>query len=139
MKKGMAAAVVLSACLLAGCASRRYVALPQDVTYIIMSINGADTRSDARPDIVFSKDGRFSGTTGCNRYFGQYIFEREALEISENIGMTQMYCHNMAEQEQAFIRALSKVNKFERKGDRLILTTSDGVRIEGVRAPEGKK
>lgn len=136
MKKSvfLAAAVAVVTVGLAGCASQRNVALPQDVTYVILSIGSRDTDRDGRPDVTFAKNGQFFGSTGCNRYFGQYITEGQDIEIAGTVGMTRMYCHNKAEQEQLLAREIVKVKKFEVKGNRLVLTTSDGLKIEGVRA-----
>ena len=53
--------------LATGCATQRNVALPQDVTYVIVSIGGYDTDKDAAGDITFAKSGQFFGSTGCNR------------------------------------------------------------------------
>lgn len=135
MKKsiaGIASAAVLL--ILSACASQRYVSLPQDVTFVILSIGSRDTDKDGRPDITFAKNGQFFGSTGCNRYFGQYITEGQDIEIAGNVGMTRMYCHNKAEQEQLLSQEIVKVKKFEVKGNRLILTTPDGLKIEGVKA-----
>ena len=86
------------------------------------------------PDITFAKSGQFFGSTGCNRYFGQYLSEGPDIEVVGNVGMTRMYCHNQAEQEQLLAREIVKIKKFEVRGNRLTLTTEDGLKIEGVRA-----
>ena len=86
------AAALLAGWLAAGCATQRNVALPQDVTYVIVSIGGHDTDKDGRPDITFAKSGQFFGSTGCNRYFGQYLSEGPDIEVVGNVGMTRMYC-----------------------------------------------
>ena len=136
MKKSMwlAAAALWAGWLTTGCATQRNVALPQDVTYVIVSIGGYDTDKDGRPDITFAKSGQFFGSTGCNRYFGQYLSEGPDNEVVGNVGMTRMYCHNQAEQEQLLAREIVKIKKFEVRGNRLTLTTEDGLKIEGVRA-----
>ena len=103
-------------------------------TYVIVSIGGYDTDKDGRPDITFAKSGQFFGSTGCNRYFGQYLSEGPDIEVVGNVGMTRMYCHNQAEQEQLLAREIVKIKKFEVRGNRLTLTTEDGLKIEGVRA-----
>lgn len=95
---------------------------------------GYDTDKNGRPDITFAKSGQFFGSTGCNRYFGQYLSEGPDIEVVGNVGMTRMYCHNQAEQEQLLAREIVKIKKFEVRGNRLTLTTEDGLKIEGVRA-----
>ena len=81
-----------------------------------------------------AKDGRFFGTTGCNRYFGQYTLDGQNIKIAENMGMTRMFCHDKDEQERKFTQAFPKVVKYEIKGDKVTFTTSDGMKIEGVKA-----
>lgn len=117
-----------------GCAGGRHAVLPCDVAYVVLSVDGRATQRDARPDITFASDGRVFGWTGCNRYFGQYVSQGSDVEVVGSLGMTHMYCHNRAEQEQVFVRGIQQVGTFEVKGRRLILTTDQGVKIEGVRA-----
>ena len=116
------------------CAAKKTPALPLDVTYKITSIGDYKITEGQKPDVNFAKDGRFFGTTGCNRYFGQYTLDGQNIKIAENMGMTRMFCHDKDEQERKFTQAFPKVVKYEIKGDKVTFTTSDGMKIEGVKA-----
>lgn len=118
----------------AACATKKSAALPLDVTYEITSIGDYKITEGKKPDVNFAKDGRFFGTTGCNRYFGQYTIDGNSLKIAENMGMTRMFCHDKDEQERKFTETFPKVVKYQMKGDKVTFTTSDGVKIEGVKA-----
>ena len=77
------------------------------------------------------QDGKFAGSSGCNRYFVEVKDgERgEAITVSAQIGATRMACEEpvMAE-EQRFLGLLAKVNRFWFRPGRLALdyTLDDG-------------
>ncbi|MGK7943846.1 MAG: META domain-containing protein [Microcystaceae cyanobacterium] len=68
------------------------------------------------------REGRMSGTTGCNRYSGSY--EMKQGKISFNTpASTLMACgfEGLAQQEQTFVKALTEVSQYELKNDQLLL------------------
>jgi heat shock protein HslJ len=77
--------------------------------------------------MAFDADGRVSGTTGCNRYTAEYWAEGDTLRFS-SVGATRLACADqaLAEQEQAFLRALESVATMSFEGDRLYLRKADG-------------
>ena len=102
---------------------------PYDMTYNIVSVGDFKTIESSPADITFASDGRFFGTTGCNRYFGEYTLEGADVKIADNMGMTRMMCPEADEQERVVSEALPKITEYSVKGTQLILTTSDGVEI----------
>ena len=83
-----------------------------------------------RPTLAFSADrNAASGSTGCNRYFGD--FEAGSNDLSfGGLATTRMMCFNdLAVQELAYLDALSKVDGYSNTGTSLTLTTSDGRRL----------
>jgi heat shock protein HslJ len=68
-----------------------------------------------------------SGTTGCNRYTAAYRAEGDTLRFS-SVAATRLACPDqaMAEQEQAFLRALESVATLSFEGNRLDLRDADG-------------
>ena len=62
------------------------------------------------PTIVFSDDGTFAGTSGCNSFFGQYQENGQELSIGE-IGSTLMLCFDdtVVQLEQEYLTLLADV------------------------------
>ncbi|MDD4820357.1 MAG: META domain-containing protein [Flavobacteriales bacterium] len=125
----MALTVVVFACNKSG-------EFPYDATYSIVSVGDFKTIEGSVPDITFAQDGRFYGTTGCNRYFGEYTVEDGNIKIADNMGMTRMMCPEADEQERILSEALPKIVKYCAKGTQLTLTTSDNVEIVCEKAPQ---
>lgn len=92
--------------------------------------NGRQAVVGILPDSVltmeFDTAGRVSGSAGCNRYTAGYEAEGHALRFS-SVAATRMACpdEDLAEQEQAFLRALETVATLSFEGDRLDLRTAD--------------
>lgn len=64
--------------------------------------------SGSEPTIAFSDDGKISGTTGCNRFFGGYTQAGAAVTFT-GVGMTKMAClgDGLMEQEATFTGILN--------------------------------
>lgn len=79
---------------------------------------------------VFDKDGRLSGSAGCNSYFARYTMTGTSLSISA-IGSTKMYCTSpgVMEQESIYLASLGKATSFSIGGDRLSLSDAKGATI----------
>ncbi|MBQ5814413.1 MAG: META domain-containing protein [Flavobacteriales bacterium] len=108
--------------------------LPVDVQYDIVAIGDYKTMESSRPEITFTADGRFHGTTGCNRYFGEYTVEGNAITIADNMGMTRMFCPESDSQEQLIADQLPRIAEFDVKGDDLTLTTTNGQVLHCVKS-----
>lgn len=71
------------------------------------------------PYIIFSETGKFNGTTGCNRYFGNYYLTKKTITL-ESSGATKKMCANM-EIEKLYLSALKKeIKTYTIVGDTLI-------------------
>ncbi|MEO1070028.1 MAG: META domain-containing protein [Cyanobacteria bacterium J06638_6] len=80
---------------------------------------------DQDASIRFS-DGRISGNATCNRFFGTYSLEVDALTIQSG-GSTLMACpEEFMAQEQAFMGALEQVEGYEIAADTLQLYDAEG-------------
>lgn len=73
------------------------------------------------------KDGKISGSAGCNSYFAKYTQEGSSLNFGL-IGSTKMYCTNpsVMDQETTYFSSLKATNKFKIDGNKLILMDADG-------------
>lgn len=57
--------------------------------WVLDGLGGAGLVSGREPTLTFSADGRISGTTGCNRFFGGYTQDGASLTFF-GTGMTEM-------------------------------------------------
>jgi heat shock protein HslJ len=71
-----------------------------------------------RPEIQL-ENGSLTGSTGCNRINGTYTASGTSLQIGNNLAITKMGCPNY--DENIFIEALNKVNRFEVRKNELML------------------
>lgn len=59
--------------------------------------------------ITFTEDGRFTGTTDCNNFFGQFEIEENKIMIGP-VGSTRMYCEDS--QEDIFLQFINEVDQY---------------------------
>ncbi len=77
--------------------------------------------------LMFGPDGRVSGSTGCNSYFGTYTLSPTGVLSITNVGSTRMACAGPAmEQERRILAALTFANRATVLGGRLALTSATG-------------
>ena len=123
MKKYFAAAALLLA--MTACGGSQKKALPlEGTTWKLAKMEAIPAKAiDAEADFFtmqFSAaDTLVSGRTNCNRFFGRYELKGQKLEF-ENLGMTRMACPDM-QYEDAFVKMLDEVDRFEIKGAELTL------------------
>lgn len=83
-------------------------------------------RNRQLPTLTLDEDGRFAGSTGCNRVSGTYQLDVEGLRLAPG-AMTQMHCGEAAQTIEArFLAALASVRQAKLAGTTLDL--SDGAR-----------
>ncbi|MDY1591365.1 MAG: META domain-containing protein [Methanofastidiosum sp.] len=73
------------------------------------------------------KDGRISGSSGCNSFFAKYTVEKNSMSFGL-IGATKMYCSNpgVMEQEQTYFMRLESVKTYKIEGGKLKLIDGNG-------------
>ena len=79
---------------------------------------------NAIPTLAFDEAG-LHGITGCNNYFGGFTLDGTALTISQ-VGMTEMWCEGVMDQEQAFLEALQAAASLTLDDNSLTLHTAEG-------------
>lgn len=97
--------------------------------WMVDGMAGTAVVAGSEPTIAFSEDGRISGSTGCNRFFGGYEQAGDALTFS-GVGMTKMACmaDGIMAQEMKFASILSGAASFTIDGlGNLVLTGADGI------------
>ena len=78
-------------------------------------------------NIHFGEDGILQGRSFCNDYAGYYtVFENQ---ISMGPAATFMLCEGLMRQEDLFLEALRAAEKYEARGDQLILKDGNGTVI----------
>jgi heat shock protein HslJ len=98
-------------------------------TWQVAEICGNPTaagQQDRPPHLVFSAEGRISGSTGCNRLTGTYQLDGKALKFSP-LAMTKMACPPPLDaQERAFIQAINATASVRESGNILELLDAGG-------------
>jgi len=109
-------------------------------TYQINTLGDEDA-SSLKLNITFNDSTKqVSGFSGCNRFFGSYSLEDNALSF-EDLGLTRMLCHDEANTiEKKLINAIEKANLIVFKKDgfslydknKLLITAKKEVRQSSV-------
>ena len=127
----LAAAALWAGWLATGCATQRNVALPQDVTYVIVSI-GVRYRQEWPAGHHFRQERAILRSDGLQPLF-RTVSQRGAGYRGGATGMTRCTATIRPNRSSSWPEIV-KIKKFEVRGNRLYLTTEDGLKIEGVRA-----
>lgn len=101
-----------------------------DIDGIQWTLTYANGREVSNSSAYFEveRDGRrFTGSTGCNRMFGNVDVKGQRIDFS-NIGTTKMMCKLMAGNvsETAFLNALENADRFARNGNTLYVFDRNG-------------
>jgi heat shock protein HslJ len=90
------------------------------------SIDGGGVVDGVRSTLAFERDGRVSGSGGCNRYFGTAAFSADRLELRP-LGTTRMACPPaVMDQETRFLAAVAATVKVREEGGQLLLVDQAG-------------
>ena len=122
MKKLFVAALALAA--MTACCGGAADATLEGTTWKLSKMEGIpataiDGEADAFTLVFNAADTMVAGRTNCNRFFGKYELKGKELEL-KNLGMTRMACPDM-QYEDAFVKMLDEVDRFEIKGAELTL------------------
>ncbi len=88
----------------------------------------------------FSEDGKLSGNSSCNSYFGSFTTEDGKIQIGP-VGGTEMFCtepEGIMDQEQAYLSSLPSATEYKIVGDQLELRTADGALVVSYQAVQPK-
>lgn len=113
----------LTACLLTAC-SASTEPLDNRTYQLQNAMNNAEITISFNP-----AEMKYAGKSAVNRYFGAYKLEGNKLTLGP-AGVTMMMGpQELMQAEQNYLQSLSKVVSYERKGDELTLTTSEGQKL----------
>jgi heat shock protein HslJ len=94
--------------------------------WILTRLRGEAVESAAGLDLAVLADGRFSGSGGCNRFFGNMKLADGRLAVGP-VGSTMMACEEAAmDLEHQFLGALEQVTGFGLQQDQLLLQDAQG-------------
>ncbi|MCC5975657.1 MAG: META domain-containing protein [Rubellimicrobium sp.] len=134
MPHPFAASVDVGGQVLAGCAGDPADLLAGSEWQVTMI--GADpVPADAEVTMLFEAEGRVSGSSGCNRFFGGFALTGEGLGFDPNMAGTMMACEDATmELERAFLESLPLVTGFDIGTDGgLLLLSGDRAVIHAAR------
>lgn len=90
------------------------------------------------PSISFEADGKVAGSGGCNRFFGNYTQDGEALSFSP-LGSTRMACPpGIMKMEQAFFGMLGAVRTARLEAPELVLIDASGKEVARLARRSGE-
>ena len=76
----------------------------------------SDSDDDQRAFVHFHADGKISGFTGCNRFFGTFVATDRTLEVSR-LGSTRMACPDSTMQrEMLFLQGIESATAYQIDG-----------------------
>lgn len=103
--------------------------------WTVISLNGAVVPEANAPTLAFQGPG-VTGSTGCNRYFGQVSVTENGVTFAP-MGVSRRACApEIMDLENDFLAALRQVDGFALHGDaRLEISTGQQTAIEARRAP----
>lgn len=114
--------LILGACSITQPSSEEMMQIT-DTQWQLLTINNQEIsplKKDFVPFIAFEKDTKVYGYDGCNRFFGSYETSENSLELSPLAG-TKMFCEDMMEIADQFMRALVLAKNYEIKENQLNL------------------
>ena len=80
--------------------------------------------------IKFSEEKKSAGGNGsCNSFGSSFTITKDQISF-KNIFSTKMYCEGVQQTEDAFLKQLGKVNRFELKDEVLVLYQNNKVLLE---------
>ncbi len=82
--------------------------------------------------IKFDREKKSAGGNGsCNTFGSSFTINDNTISF-KNIFSTKMYCEGVQQTENAFLKQLQKVTRFEVKDKRLVLYQSEKILLEFV-------
>ncbi|EDY87205.1 conserved hypothetical protein [gamma proteobacterium HTCC5015] len=103
----------------------------QNYKWVVEDIEEQGIIDKSRVTLVFSEDGRVGGRASCNRLTGSYTAEKNQLSFSQTATTRMMCPEAIMNQEQRFLAALEKVERFDiSEHGALMFYAGDAVLIE---------
>lgn len=89
--------------------------------WVLETLAGEPRAAGLRSTVAFDSDGRITGDAACNRYFGSYAVDGDAIAVG-HLGATQMACPpEVMVEEDRFLDALGRANHASLREGLLVL------------------
>ncbi|WP_374406352.1 META domain-containing protein [Hydrogenophaga sp.] len=88
----------------------------------LLDIGGQAALPQPAATLAFPQSGQVAGHGSCNRFFGPVEIDRDRVKFGP-IASTKMACMGTLEQESRYLAALQKAQRYEVKGDTLLIHT----------------
>ena len=89
--------------------------------WVLKTIEGKQIPDvEEKPTILFNDVGQFNGSTGCNRFFGNFTYSKKAIKIDPT-GATKKMCSDMDLEKQIFQTLNKEINRYIINKDTLLL------------------
>ena len=100
----------------------------------VEDINGGGVIDRSNVNISFTKDGKISGSGGCNFYSGNYSATDNNIELIGGIALTQKACAPaLMNQDQKLLTVLQKVKNYSINNGELTIISENGRTITARR------
>lgn len=98
-----------------------------NTSWSLIELNGAAVDRGRDPGFVFTTEGQFSASGGCNRFMGQAQLNGNEISFPDRLAGTMMACApGLDVQENNFLAALAAVKSIERQGPLMQMRAADG-------------
>jgi len=130
----LAIACIFSGLLAAACASHAPGAdSPRSeltgTRWVVQQVNGARAAGANALRIVFGSSDRLSGSGGCNSLSGFYETDEGNIDVRA-LSRTERACAtDIMRQEEALVSTLAAAERYQRDGERLVITADGGREI----------
>ena len=94
--------------------------------YSLVTMNNKDLTGSSIELTFNAESSSLSGSSGCNKLFGSYVQDGNALSFS-GLGSTKMFCEGRMDLEQEFTQGLQVVNSTRLNNGTLELMNGDKV------------
>ena len=115
---------VCLALILFSCGSSKEVVVDLNGEYKLLSIQGEDLSAQDYSFTFTPAEHRVTGETGCNGFSAKYTQENNVLSVGRAMS-TRMSCEGKMDMAQKIISSLEDVARVEKKGNELVLSSTD--------------
>ena len=105
----------------------------KDDEWRVTQIGGDVVPQDTAPTMTFAANGRFYGSTSCNRFNSSYSLDGNSLEVG-NVAATKRACEaGLMQQERRFLDAISMIENASLEDGGFLVLSGNGQRLVAVR------
>ena len=107
-----------------------------DRTWVAEEVRGVPAAPQVQSSLQVAADGKVSGHTGCNGYFGSVIIDGQAMSFG-NLGSTRIACSEpVMSQENLLLSALDSTRGYRLQDGTLLLLDGAGDTLVRFRAEQ---